>query len=178
MTIRIRKCILEDLPLLQMIGSETFNETFKDQNSPENMKVYLEGAFNLTQLRTEISNLSSEFFFIYCNREVAGYLKVNVSEAQTEKEGDEALEIERIYIRKKFQGQGLGHHLINRGMEMAKEQHKKKIWLGVWEKNEAAIQFYRKMGFTQTGTHSFHMGDEKQTDLVMAKMLKSILKRG
>lgn len=171
MKIYIRKCTLEDLPLLQEIGRETFNETFKNLNSPENMKVYLEGAFNLTQLGTQLSNPSSEFFFIYCNEEIAGYLKVNVDEAQTEKEGDESLEIERIYIRKEFQGQGLGHHLINKGIELAKEQDKQKIWLGVWEKNEGAISFYRKMGFTQSGTHSFHMGDEKQTDLVMTKIL-------
>ncbi|MFJ7849188.1 GNAT family N-acetyltransferase [Peribacillus sp. NPDC097206] len=172
MTIHIRKCTLEDLPLLQEIGRETFNETFKDLNSPENMKVYLEGAFNLNQLETELFNPSSEFFFIYCQTEIAGYLKVNVDEAQTEKEGDESLEIERIYIRKEFQGQRLGHHLINKGIEMAKDQSKKKIWLGVWEKNEGAIKFYGKMGFTQTGKHSFHMGDEKQTDLVMTKILR------
>ena len=171
MTKHIRKCTFEDLPLLQEVGRETFNETFKDQNSPENMKVYLEEAFNVKQLEMELSNPYSEFFFIYVHDEVAGYLKVNVNEAQTEKEGDESLEIERIYIRKEFQGQGLGHHFINKGMEMAKEQNKKKIWLGVWEKNEGAIQFYRKMGFTQTGKHSFQMGDENQTDLVMTKIL-------
>ena len=35
------------------------------------------------------------------------------------------------------------------------EHNKKKIWLGVWEKNENAIAFYKKMGFVQTGVHSF-----------------------
>ncbi|MFJ7746408.1 GNAT family N-acetyltransferase [Peribacillus sp. NPDC097295] len=172
MTIHIRKCTLEDLPILQEIGCETFNETFKDQNSPENMKVYLDRAFNANQLETELSNSESAFFFIYVHAEVAGYLKVNVNEAQTEKEGNDSLEIERIYIRKEFQGQGLGHHLINKALELAKEQNKQKIWLGVWEKNEGAIKFYERMGFTQSGTHSFYMGDEKQTDLVMTKMLK------
>lgn len=171
MTIQIRKCTLEDLPILREISYETFDETFKDQNSPENMKVYLETAFNVKQLEKELSTDSSEFFFIYSHEEVAGYLKVNVNEAQTEEEGDESLEIERIYIRKNFQGQRLGLHLINKAMEMAREQNKKKIWLGVWEKNEGAIKFYEKMGFTESGTHSFYMGDEKQTDLLMTKKL-------
>ncbi|MNS98622.1 Protease synthase and sporulation negative regulatory protein PAI 1 [compost metagenome] len=56
-------------------------------------------------------------------------------------------------------------------MEIAMERHKKKIWLGVWEKNENAISFYRKMGFLQTGAHSFYMGDEEQTDFIMTKTL-------
>ncbi|MCJ2148578.1 GNAT family N-acetyltransferase [Bacillus paralicheniformis] len=171
MTVQIKKCTLEDLLKLQEMSYETFNETFKDQNSPENMKAYLEKAFHLKQLEKELSNSDSQFFFVYYNNEAAGYLKVNTDEAQTEKMGDESLEIERIYIKNEFQKHGLGKYLFNKALEMAKELNKKKIWLGVWEKNENAIAFYKKMGFVQTGAHSFYMGDEEQTDFIMTKTL-------
>ncbi|AZV43377.1 GNAT family acetyltransferase [Peribacillus asahii] len=171
MTINIKKCTIEDLCILQEINYETFNETFKQQNSPENMKVYLERAFNLKQLEKELSNTSSEFFFVYFNDEVAGYLKVNINDAQSEEMSDELLEIERIYIKNKFQKHGLGKYLLNKAMEIAMERNKKKIWLGVWEKNENAIAFYKKMGFAQTGSHSFYMGDEEQMDFIMTKTL-------
>ncbi|MEW9052147.1 MAG: GNAT family N-acetyltransferase [Neobacillus sp.] len=169
MTIQIKKCTLEDLRTLQDISIETFNDTFMHQNSPENMKAYLEKAFNLNQLEKELSNDSSQFFFVYVNHEVAGYLKVNTNDAQSEEMGEESLEIERIYIRSPFQKHGLGKHLFNQAMEVAVEQNKKKIWLGVWEKNENAIAFYQKMGFVQTGAHSFYMGDEEQIDFIMMK---------
>ncbi|MCM3570584.1 GNAT family N-acetyltransferase [Neobacillus mesonae] len=171
MTINIKKCTLEDLPLLQEMSCETFHETFKNQNSPENMNAYLERAFNLKQLEKEVSNLSSQFFFVYFNSEAAGYLKLNIDDAQSEKMGYESLEIERIYIKSPFQKQGLGKYLLNKAIEMAMEHNKKKIWLGVWEKNENAIAFYKKLGFVQTGAHSFYMGDEEQTDLIMTKTL-------
>ncbi|WP_088103034.1 GNAT family N-acetyltransferase [Halalkalibacter urbisdiaboli] len=171
MTVKIKKCNLEDLQILQQISIETFNDTFKDQNSPENMKAYLERAFNLKQLKKELSNLSSEFFFVYVNNEVAGYLKVNTNDAQSEEMDEEALEIERIYINNNFQKYGLGKYLQNKAMEIAMERNKKKIWLGVWEKNKNAISFYKKMGFVQTGAHSFYMGDEEQIDLIMTKTL-------
>ncbi|KUL15697.1 GNAT family N-acetyltransferase [Bacillus paralicheniformis] len=171
MTVNIKRCTLEDLHKLQEIGYETFNETFKHQNSPENMKAYLDKAFNLKQLEKELSNSSSQFFFVYFNNEIAGYLKVNTDEAQSEKMGDESLEIERIYIKNNFQKHGLGKYLFNKAVEIAKELNKKKIWLGVWEKNENAIAFYKKMGFVQTGAHSFYMGYEEQTDLIMAKTI-------
>ncbi|MGG1679445.1 GNAT family N-acetyltransferase [Neobacillus sp. NRS-1170] len=167
----IKQCTLEDSRNLQEISFETFNETFKDQNSPENMKAYLERAFNLKQLEKELSNISSQFFFVYFNNEVAGYLKVNTNDAQTEEMDEESLEIERIYIKNKFQKHGLGKYLLNKAMEIAMESNKKKIWLGVWEKNENAIAFYMKMGFVQTGAHSFYMGDEEQTDFIMTKTL-------
>ncbi|KIL39008.1 GNAT family acetyltransferase [Gordoniibacillus kamchatkensis] len=171
MTVKITKCSREDFQILQEISIETFNDTFKDQNSPENMIAYLERAFNSNQLEKELSNISSEFYFIYFNEELAGYLKVNMNDAQSEKMGDESLEIERIYIRYKFQRKGLGKYLINKAMEIAIRQNKKMIWLGVWEKNENAIDFYKRKGFVQTGAHSFYMGDEEQIDYIMTKTL-------
>lgn len=170
-TIKIKKCTLEDLRTLQEISYDTFNETFKDQNSPENMKAYLESAFNLGQLEKELLTRSSQFFFVYFNNEVAGYLKLNTNHAQSEKMGVESLEIERIYIKDQFQKQGLGKYLFNKAIEVAMEGQKKKIWLGVWEKSKNAMAFYKKMGFVQAGTHSFYMGDEEQTDLIMIKTL-------
>ncbi|HDR7871368.1 TPA: GNAT family N-acetyltransferase [Bacillus wiedmannii] len=168
----IKKCTLEDLHKLQEISYETFDETFKHQNSPENMNAYLEKAFNLKQLEKELANLSSQFYFMYFNNEVAGYVKVNTNDAQSEEMGDESLEIERIYIKSTFQKHGLGKHLLNRAIEIAIEHNKKKIWLGVWAKNENAIAFYKKMGFVQVGAHSFYMGDEEQIDFIMTKTLK------
>ncbi|BEV40351.1 GNAT family N-acetyltransferase [Bacillus stercoris] len=178
MSVNIKKCSREDLQILQQLSIETFNDTFKDQNSPENMKAYLERAFNTKQLEKELSNMSSEFFFVYFDHEVAGYVKVNIDDAQSEEMGAELLEIERIYVKNNFQKHGLGKHLLNKAIEIALERNKKNIWLGVWEKNENAIAFYKKMGFVQTGAHSFYMGDEEQTDLIMTKTLTSYFSKG
>lgn len=169
MTINLKRCTIEDLQMLQNISYETFTETFKEQNSSANMAAYLEKAFDLNQLSKELSNISSEFFFAYVNNEVAGYLKVNNDDAQSEKLGAETLEIERIYVKNEFQKQGIGRYLLNKAIELAKERNKKKIRLGVWEKNENAIAFYKKMGFVETGSHSFFMGDEEQVDIIMTK---------
>jgi diamine N-acetyltransferase len=89
MTINIRTCTIEDSLTLQEISYETFSETFKHQNTPENLKAFLEKAYNLKQLEKELSNPSSQFFFVYFNHEMAGYLKVNTNDAQSEKMGDE-----------------------------------------------------------------------------------------
>ncbi|SEA74664.1 GNAT family N-acetyltransferase [Paenibacillus sp. 276b] len=171
MTVEITACSREDLQKLQEISIETFNDTFKDQNSPDNMRAYLERAFNAKQLEDELSNSCSDIFFVYYNKELAGYLKVNREGAQSEQMSDASLEIERIYIRKKFQMHGLGKYLLNKAMETALEHKKKEVWLGVWEKNDNAIAFYKKMGFVQTGSHSFYMGDEEQIDFIMVKTL-------
>lgn len=48
-----------------------------------------------------------------------------------------------VYISNKYQKKGLVN-LFNKAMEKAIRQNKKMIWLGVWEKNENAIDFYKK----------------------------------
>ncbi|MBT2640420.1 GNAT family N-acetyltransferase [Bacillus sp. ISL-39] len=171
MTITLQNCTLADLETLQDISIETFNETFKAHNSPENMSAYLKNAFNLEQLEGELSNPSSQFFFVYYHDELAGYLKVNTNDAQTEEMGNDSIEIERIYVKNKFQKLGIGQYLFNMAMEIAMDSGKKRIWLGVWEKNENAIAFYKKLGFIQTGKHSFYMGDDEQIDFIMTKTL-------
>lgn len=171
MTINVKKCTKEELPTLQKISIETFRETFESQNSSENLDAYLKRAFHSKQLEKELSNEFSEFFFVYLNSEMVGYLKINIGNAQSEKMGDESLEIERIYVKNKYQKHGIGKILLNTAIEFALERDKKEIWLGVWEKNENAIAFYKKMDFVQTGVHSFYVGEEEQTDLIMTKAI-------
>ncbi|SDO24170.1 GNAT family N-acetyltransferase [Alkalicoccus daliensis] len=171
METEFKKCTEEDLKTLQEISIETFKDTFEAQNSPENMRAYLEKAYNLKQLESEMANEFSSFYFVYYNNETAGYLKINTEEAQSEEMGKDAFEIERIYIRTKFLRKGLGKYLLQQSIDMASAQNKRKIWLGVWENNENAIAFYERMGFVQTGAHSFYMGDDEQTDIIMTKVL-------
>lgn len=81
------------------------------------------------------------------------------------------LEIERIYVRKKFKHQGIGTFLLDTAIKKAKEKQKTAIWLGVWEHNDAALAFYRKRGFTKYSEHVFYMGDDPQTDYLFIKQL-------
>lgn len=171
MTIQLKSCSLSDVRTLQAISCETFDETFRATNVPENMDAYMKKAFALEKLEKELSNPDSFFFFAYVNEELAGYLKVNINAAQSDEIMDDALEVERIYVRRASQGQGLGKYLMQKSIDIAKEKNKQGVWLGVWEKNEKAIRFYNGMGFVQHGAHSFCLGDEEQTDLIMIKSL-------
>lgn len=171
MEIKMKKCGLEDVSLLQEISIETFRDTFESQNKPENIAAYLKNAYQREQLEQELLNPESSFFFLLVNGEVAGYLKINQGDAQSESMGTETLEVERIYIRSAFKRKGLGTYLINQAIRMAESQKKQRIWLGVWEKNLAARSFYEKMGFVHTGDHVFNMGDEEQTDYILTKEL-------
>ncbi|MBB6022334.1 ribosomal protein S18 acetylase RimI-like enzyme [Paenibacillus sp. JGP012] len=122
MTIQMMRVSFGDLPRLQELSIQTFNDTFKEQNSSENMNSYLEKAFNLQQLEKEINNNSSEFYFIRFNEEIAGYIKLNINDSQSENMGNDSLEVERIYVQRHFQKYGLGKYMLNEAIKIASEQ--------------------------------------------------------
>lgn len=167
----VRNCNVDDLIALQEISYRTCHDTFAHLNTSSNMKAYLEKAFNYNQLRNELLNHNANFYFLYSEGELAGYLKINEYQVQTDIYDPKSIELERIYVKKAFQGKGLGRTLMDKATEVAIDRAKSYIWLGVWEKNDRAIQFYQDNGFYKTGEHSFFMGEEKQTDYIMKKDL-------
>lgn len=171
MNIELRPCTPDELILLQSMARKTYDDTFRHLNTPENMQAYLNEAFAMETLLSQLQNPDSHFFFLYTDGTLSGYLKLNEGSAQTDDLGPHALELERIYVLRDFQGKGLGARMMDFAVTEAKRAGKKILWLGVWEKNTSAIAFYKKQGFVPSGTHSFWMGDEEQTDIIMIKTL-------
>ena len=167
----IRKCTLNDFECLRELSIRTYYETFAHLNTPEDMQTYLDEAFEISKLRNELNNPDSDFFFLYFNDTIAGYLKLNEAPSQTDINDLSSLEIERIYVASEFQGEGLGRYLMEQAIAIATERKKKYAWLGVWEKNEKAVRFYKKYGFYEIGSHTFVMGEDVQIDYVMRKDL-------
>jgi ribosomal protein S18 acetylase RimI-like enzyme len=156
-----------EIEQLQKICKQTFYETFANQNTEENMHRYLDESFSHEQLTIELTNPNTEFYFAKLDNEIIGYLKMNFGQAQTELKDLEALEIERIYVLKEFHGKKIGQILYNTAFNIAKKIKANYLWLGVWEENQRAINFYKKNGFIEFDKHIFKLGDDEQTDIMM-----------
>ena len=170
--IEIKKIGLTDIEQLQIIGKQTFLETFADGNTKENMQKYLEEGFTANKLTSELTNPNSEFYFALLNNKVIGYLKINFGQAQTELKDQKALEIERIYVLKEFHGKKVGQILYQKAFDIAMQTSADYLWLGVWEENPRAINFYKKDGFVEFDKHIFKLGDDEQTDIMMKLRLE------
>lgn len=158
--------------LLRTISIQTFTETFANQNTESDMQKYVSERLSMEQLSKELSNLNSSFYFLKFKTQIIGYLKLNVKEAQTEVQGDNSVEVERIYIKKEFQGNDFGKILMQKAIDFAKQIQCVFIWLAVWEHNTKAINFYKKLGFIEFDKHTFQLGDDLQIDIMMKLELK------
>lgn len=168
----IVKLNLKDLEALRRISIDTFYESFRESNSEENMQDYINKFFSGEKIEAELKNPGSSFYFAMINGEPAGYLKLNTGQAQTELKDKNGIEIERIYVKREAQGKRIGQVLFDKAMEIAGDNNYDYLWLGVWEKNPGAIRFYERNGLKQFSSHTFKLGDDIQTDIMMRIDLK------
>jgi ribosomal protein S18 acetylase RimI-like enzyme len=101
------------------------------------------------------------------SNQAAAYLKINHGSAQTEFNEGSNVEVERIYVLNEFQHRNLGRMLMEHALDRARALDAEFLWLGVWEKNEKAMAFYRRLGLLPFGRHIFVLGDEAQWDIMM-----------
>lgn len=160
----LRKCKPSDTAELLQLAQRTFVEAFEKDNNPEDFADYLQKAFNLSEMQRQLDNPDSLFYFVYVEEQLAGYLKLNKGPAQTDLRDDTALELERIYVDKPYQNQGLGQWMLKQAIQIAQSAKVNSIWLGVWQRNTGAVRFYERMGFEKFGSHPYWIGKDKQTD--------------
>ena len=169
--IEIRYALLSDAGLIADISRQTFSETFADSNTTADMEKFLNEQFTREALMEEVSEPGSIFLLAFADGEPAGYVRKREGESYPEFEDMPAIEIARIYALKKMIGKGVGSALMQACISIAIENRRRIIWLGVWERNERAIAFYRKWGFEKFSGHDFVLGNDIQHDWLMMKYL-------
>lgn len=163
----VRRVKADEIESLQLISRRTFYETFWMSNSHQDMIDYLENSLSLEALSRELENPNSEFYFLFLDAESAtdfepaAYLKLNFLN----------VELERIYVLSKFQCKGIGRFLLDFSIQLALSRRAPILWLGVWERNYNAIDFYKQNNFQEFGKHTFRLGQDLQTDILMQKIL-------
>ena len=166
-------CTPEDLGLLTKLARKTFRDAFETHNNPNDFSVYMNTVLTEENLQKELLNPDSSFYFVKLGSTIVGYFKLNEHTAQTELNGSESLELERIYVKEEFQGKQIGNWILQQVVGLAGNKKKGFVWLGVWEHNTAAIKFYDRHGFVKFGEHPYFVGKDKQMDWLMRLDLDS-----
>jgi ribosomal protein S18 acetylase RimI-like enzyme len=160
-----------DAELIADLSRQTFFESFAPGNTKENMDKFMNEQFTRQKLIDEVKQPWHIFFIAFTNDEAVGYVKMREGAVPSGLVNESCIEIARIYSVEHKIGTGVGRKLMQTCHDIAKQKKKKIIWLGVWEKNQRAIDFYTSWGFEKFGENDFILGDDVQTDWLMKKTL-------
>ena len=174
----IRLATVSDAAPLAELAAITMREAFGPPHNPaELVDEYIQSAITQPILEAELADPRSTFFLLeLVDRTPVGYAKLRRHTpprrmAEPYRRTGNAIEIQRIYLLQSQIGQGQGRMLMEHCLDWARAQNYLAVWLGVWERNERAIAFYKKIGFERFSYHYFQFGSERQRDFWFQKHL-------
>jgi diamine N-acetyltransferase len=167
----VRHATVEDAALLAELAARTFAETFAADNSAEDMAAYLASSFGRAQQAAELADPQCVVLIAEIDGVAAGYAKLHAGPPPQSVTDQKSVELVRLYVSREWLGRGVGAALMRVCISEAMEQDYRTIWLGVWEHNSRARDFYQKWNFREVGEHIFQLGDDSQRDIVMERSI-------
>jgi diamine N-acetyltransferase len=169
MTLVIKEATVEDAVLIADMSHQTFYDTFAAYNTKADMDKFLNQQFTKGKLILEVGAKQNTFLLAYDGYAVAGYAKIRDDRVPVSMGNVSALEIARLYAMTSQIGKGVGSQLMQACFKIAEQKKKEWLWLGVWEKNQRAIDFYTRWGFEKFDETDFLLGDDMQRDWLMKR---------
>lgn len=167
----IRLATEVDAELVASLSRNTFFDSYAEFNTRENIEKFMSEQFTMENLMEEVVQPWHIFYLAFINNEAVGYVKLRQGSEPSRISELSCLEIARIYVVARAIGTGVGKKLMETCIDVAKQKGKKCLWLGVWKKNQRAINFYSKWGFKIVGEQKFLLGDDLQKDWLMVMRL-------
>jgi ribosomal protein S18 acetylase RimI-like enzyme len=165
-----------DLSILCKLAVDTFRDAYRghpllDEVRGNPIEDYIAESFSESQMLKEINDQHNLFYILESDEVPIGYAELVSDTAPNCVAGKDPIHLERIYLLKRSCGKGYGKYLLNHCFKISLELDRKTVWLGVWDQNKRASNFYIKHGFKQSGSVKFRIGNTgyEDTDLIFER---------
>jgi diamine N-acetyltransferase len=165
----VRRARPADAPPLAALAERVFRDTFAAANDPADVELHCAKFFGADVQLREISDPNVVTLVCEQDGELVAYAQLDLNARIECVKAERPSEIVRFYVAAPWQGKGIAQELMTEVLATAKASGCDRVWLGVWERNDRGIRFYRKCGFKLAGEHAFVLGRDVQRDLVMAR---------
>lgn len=174
MSITIRVGRAADAGSLAELAARTFRETFAADNRPEDMALHLATAYGISQQYAELTDPGITTILAEVDGQLVGYAQLRAGAVPEVVNEESPIELWRFYVSQHWHGRGIAQALMKSVENEAYRRGGRTLWLGVWERNDRAMAFYRKAGFVDAGSQLFMLGNDRQTDRIMVRALPAV----
>lgn len=167
MSWRVREAASEDARRLAQVGSATFLETFAGILDGGAIVHHCEHAHSAGAYGEALRNGGLAWLAeIDPDGAPIGFALVTRPDLPGASCDGSDLELKRIYLLSKFQGQGIGAALMQEAVSAARALGARRLLLGVYAQNVRAQAFYRNIGFSELTSRRFRVGSKEYDDTV------------
>ncbi len=172
----IRTATPNDITHLVELASNTFRETYRLLDDPADIEAYVAEAFTPQTFAAILQDPSSVLLVALCGEgQCVGYTHIAHTTAPPCVTGPAPVELARLYLRQSVIGKGYGAALMRAVHAAAQRAGCKTVWLGVYDRNEHARQFYMRWGFVDVGTKDFLFAGQIYADPIMAAPVPEVV---
>lgn len=169
----IRRAMPEDVGRLVELATTAFRDTHRGLDDPAEIEDYVSGAFTPEKFEAILQDARSVLLTALCDGVHVGYAHIAQSTPPPCVSGPAPIELARLYLSQSVIGKGYGSALMNAVHAVARQAGCGTIWLGVYDRNERARDFYKRWGFVDVGTKEFLFGGRSYADPVMSAAVKN-----
>jgi diamine N-acetyltransferase len=169
--VRVRRAVAGDAPSLSLLGRATFLESYAHLLPVGDILAHAERQHAPAVYERWLADPACRCWLAEAAPGGApvGYLVATPPDLPLPDITPRDLEIRRIYVLHRYQGLKLGRWLMEEVGEAARAAGNARLLLGVYSRNEAALAFYQRMGFTQAGTREFNVGAHTYHDYILQR---------
>ena len=168
----VRAASAADASDLAAIGSSSFRDAYAAHSEPDDLEIHLQKHFTVAAVQRAMAAGDSDYLIALVNDLPCGLLRYRQQACPRPGGDDNAIEIQQLYVLAVSQGHGVGRQLVERVMEIARQQNVAGVWLQAWEMADWATGFYRSTGFEEIDKVSFELGETSYIDLLMWQPLE------
>jgi diamine N-acetyltransferase len=173
---RVRRASPADAAPVSVLGAALFRQAYEPTHPEPTLSEYLEAAFDPGYCEQVLRDPHAAVLIAESESgEWIGY--VHIREALPDATarlaeplpGARPLEIVRFYVDAAWHGRGVAQQLMAECDAEARARSCDIVWVQAWQPAAQALAFYRKCGFRVIGTATFHFGDRRDDDFILAR---------
>jgi len=161
-----------DAAALADLGTRSFVAKFGYMYTPEDLSNFLAESHGEAKAAKEIADPTMRVLLAEEEGRLLGFCKLVLACGWPEHaRGQAVIELKQLYTDPETTGRGIGSALMDRAMEIAREQAADEVQLSVWSGNEGAQKFYARYGFGKVADIYFMVGDQRDDEFLYARMM-------
>ncbi|MGQ3051361.1 MAG: GNAT family N-acetyltransferase [Roseateles sp.] len=169
----IRFATADDAAPLAAFAGQAFTDTYRGLDDPQEITDYVAEHFQPGVMHSVIRDPACTTLLARVGQQLAGYAILRAEPAPDCVTGPAPLQLWRLYLGSGFIGQGLGARLMAAVHEQARRRAAQTLWLGVYDRNVRAVEFYKRFGFSQVGGKEFLFGGRVYIDPIYAAAVRA-----
>lgn len=167
----LRDATPEDALVIGVLGTQVFLDTYATQGIRPLLAREVREHFATERMAALLAEPKTRFLLAESEGHLLGFAQLGFGAAHALVVARPAVEVQRLYVQARFNGQGIGKSLMAGAVQRAAAAGARSLWLTAWVGNTRALAWYRRQGWIERGSTPYVFENESFENRVFEKPL-------